>query len=192
MLPPLFRQFRYLWEYTPLAKDLVHAMKYRPSYKLGKWTGEALGRAAPRLFTRFDWDVITAIPSSAKKLRERGFNQCVLMAKALRDMLLRESKRSFPLDFAFLEHSGEHMPQAQVKHEDRMRNVTKAFRVNSKRVLGKKILLIDDVVTTGSTTAAATLALLNAGAECVDVLALCRSTAWIEYRHEVAKQFRLR
>ena len=130
------------------------------------------------------WDLIIPVPSSAASFYKRTFNQCALIALEI----LREHEKAKPdsrLDLISLRHTGKNPPQASLPHSRRLRNVRGAFQAVSESLRGASILLVDDVVTTGATSAAATAALLNAGCLRVDLVALARSTAWGEYRGAV-------
>jgi ComF family protein len=109
------------------------------------------------------------VPLHTRRLRERGFNQSLLLARQV------SRKRSIPLNFTALWRSRQTQPQTQLSGPERQKNVRGAFEVrNAEAVAGKRVLLIDDVFTTGATVQECAKALLDAGAERVDVLTLAR------------------
>jgi len=119
---------------------------------------------------RDDFDFITSVPLHPKRRRERGFNQAELLARALARMVGLPELRTLRRAIA---------TQTQVGLSDakRQENVRNAFRcMNIELVAGKRILLIDDVMTTGATVASAAGALINAGAEKVSVMTVARAT----------------
>jgi len=111
------------------------------------------------------------IPLSEKKLRERGFNQAFLITKFFR--------RFFKFPIAdFLIRVKETKPQAELKtKKDRYNNLKKAFKIKKEHletVSGVRVILVDDVITSGSTVREAAKTLKKAGASKVYVFALAR------------------
>lgn len=109
------------------------------------------------------------IPLSAQRLRERGYNQALLLARALAAPQIQP---------ALLERVRHTQPQAGQHRAERLRNLRGAFSVPPQRqsaIVGRHLLLVDDVITTGATVQAAAHALLQAGAASVRALALART-----------------
>lgn len=116
-----------------------------------------------------DCDLVLPMPLSRGRLRERGFNQALLLAKVLAPaktdahLLLR------------LRHT---QPQSELPREQRLRNLQGAFGLAPLRateVLDRHVLLVDDVMTTGASLQTAALALRQGGARRVDALVLART-----------------
>ncbi len=101
-----------------------------------------------------------------------GFNQAVILARQI-------AKRfSLPIDFMTLQRAVFTKPQVGMGREDRSVNVRGAFTVRKpERTAGKRILLVDDVYTTGSTLTECTRTLLKAGADSVAVLTLAKAVS---------------
>jgi len=158
-------------------------MKYHPSRRLCRYTGTCLAAMLPHWFDTYDWDLVIPIPSSISQLRQRTFNQCVLIARPIAHAL------HLPLPLFALSRTDRKAPQASLRHEQRPRNVLNAFTAAPRLVTGRRVLLVDDVITTGATTAAAITALAKAGAESVDVVAAARAPAWLRYRSAVEARF---
>ncbi len=154
-------------------------MKYRPSMKLCRLGGQVLGQYALKGLWKMDWDCITPVPSSPRSMRIRGFNQAQILGEEVR-YSLRDVRR-IPLRLDVLLYTGRHKPQASLDPAARFSNVRRMFKAGG-RLDGKKILLVDDVLTTGATTNAAAKVLLDAGARDVDLLTLARSSTWGESR----------
>ena len=116
------------------------------------------------------FDRIVPVPLHRKRLRERGFNQAVILAREL-------SKRfDIPLDFISLRREIFTSPQVGLDREERSANVRGAFSAtHPERIAGRRILLVDDVYTTGSTLAECARVLIRANAESVAVLTLARA-----------------
>ena len=105
-----------------------------------------------------------------RRLRQRGFNQSVLLAREI------SRHRGIPLDFLALRRVVDTESQAGLKKDDRRTNMKKAFSVSDPaRIRGRRILLVDDVHTTGSTLGECAKTLLAGGAESVGALTLARA-----------------
>lgn len=111
--------------------------------------------------------VLVPVPTTKKRLRERGFNQAALLAQGLGDAL------GMPVADV-LERIGEQEAQAKLPAEKRMHNLTGCMRCNCA-MEGKKVVLVDDVYTTGATAQEAARALLAAGAARVGVFAAAQA-----------------
>ena len=149
--------------YDGVLRDLVHLYKYSRIKSLAQPLAGFLTRAMP-LDERFD--AIVPVPLHWLRQWKRGFNQSELLARAL-------SRRTGIPMVTSLSRARSTSPQAGLSNQARRRNVTRAFR--ARPVEGKCILLIDDVLTTGSTAAACALALKKAGAPRVAVLTVARA-----------------
>ena len=116
---------------------------------------------------------ILPVPLHPKRLREREFNQCVLLARPL------AARLGIPLDLDAVERVRHTLPQSASSEADRRKNLRGAFRVRSpERVKGRSILLLDDVYTTGATLEELARSLLSAGARRVSGLTLARATGF--------------
>ena len=107
--------------------------------------------------------VLIPIPLTKKKLRERGFNQSEILAKSIE----KENKDLFKVETRCLFKNRETIPQAKIKQKSkRLKNMRGVFVVkNSSHVVGKTIILVDDITTTGATLKEARSVLKNAGAK---------------------------
>jgi ComF family protein len=112
-------------------------------------------------------DLIVPVPLAPTRLAQRGFNQSALLA----DYLSRET--GLPLAEDVLTRCVETGQQSRTPGRDRFRNMRGAFVVpRQARCTGARVLLVDDVLTTGATADSCALALLDAGAAAVSVLAV--------------------
>lgn len=114
-------------------------------------------------------DALIPVPLSTQRLRERGFNQALLLAKQLAPHRLVATGLLRVRDTA---------AQSSLNREDRWENLANAFMVSpdhSAVLRQSRVVLIDDVMTTGATLRACTQALLNAGVAQVDVVVLART-----------------
>jgi ComF family protein len=111
---------------------------------------------------------ILPVPLSVKGLRERGFNQSLLMARVLAKNL------QVPLFMDILFKKKETLPQIGLSKKERLANLKKAFEVKGD-IKGLRLLLIDDVMTTGATVTECSKVLMKAGAQEIVVLTLARA-----------------
>jgi ComF family protein len=167
--PPAFDRARAALIYGEISRDMVLALKRQGRRdglaQLGAW----MSGAGTDLLA--EADLIVPVPLHYLRLVRRGFNQSVWLAAALR----RTSGVRVSVDA--LKRVRATPIQGGLTADGRRRNVQGAFRVrNSRRklVAGKRILLVDDVFTTGATAEACARELRRAGAVCVDVLTLTR------------------
>jgi ComF family protein len=151
--------------YEGVLRDLIHLFKYGRVRTLDRPLGDLMASALP-LDERFD--AVAPIPMHWRRQWRRGFNQSELLARTL-------SRRSaIPLVKA-LRRAQSTPAQAGLSNTARRRNVTGAFVCRlPDAVAGKRVLLIDDVLTTGSTAAACAAALKRAGAARVALLTVAR------------------
>ncbi len=115
------------------------------------------------------FDRVIAIPLHVRRLRSREFNQSLLLAKGIARYFNR------PLLIDTLLRTKETLPQVGLTRKDRKKNVHHAFHVvKPDTVGGQRLLLIDDVYTTGATLREGAIALIKSGAKEVVVTTLCR------------------
>jgi ComF family protein len=167
--PPVFERARAVAEYDGTASLLVHRLKYNDRLELARALGPMMVRAGAELLS--DADMIVPVPLHRWRLWWRRFNQ----AMALAQMVAGESK--VPCDPSLLARVKRTHRQVGLTKSQRQENLQGAFRVPPEakaRLQGKRVLLIDDVLTTGSTANAAARALLRGGATSVDILAFAR------------------
>ncbi len=119
-------------------------------------------------------DVILPIPLSSQRLRERGYNQAVLLAQALQ----RKNNNTAPIQPHWLLRINDTPAQAQLGRAARLRNLRHAFALEPQYaplLAGKQVLLIDDVMTTGATLSTVANLLLSHGASEVDAMIFART-----------------
>ena len=148
---------------------LVHRFKYRRDFTVLPLFASLLRKAAPRHW-REEVDVVVPGPLHPLRLRERSYNQALLLAPRAFPRL--------PLDPFVLRRRRPTPPQVGSSALERRRALRRAFAVKRpERVRGKTVLLVDDVLTTGSTVDECARTLRQAGAERVFVLTLARVAA---------------
>jgi ComF family protein len=154
----------------PPADRIVHQLKYRGWRALADVMGSALARVQ-RPETMAACTVVQAVPTTKSRERERGYNQAALIAQAF----ARESRNQY---VQWLERAPASSSQTTLQPAKRAANVAGAFRLRSDvmdSVRGTRVLLIDDVLTTGATVSECAATLAAAGAASVCVLTYARA-----------------
>jgi ComF family protein len=166
--PPVFQRARAVarFEDGP-SRRLVHRLKYSDRGELARPMGAWMARAAADVLA--DADAITPVPLHARRLWTRRFNQAAALA---REVARRSSK---PFEPALLRRIKATRSQVGLTREQRVQNMQGAFRAApAAPVRGRRIVLVDDVLTSGATANAAARALLKAGATQVDLIVFAR------------------
>lgn len=148
-------------------RNAIHRLKYQGDIALG----EILARSMIHCLEGLGWavDLVLPVPLSRARQAERGYNQAALLARPL---ALASGLRYKP---RALKRSRETRSQVGLSVEQRRQNVAGAFLSNPREVLGQKVLLIDDVATSGATIEACSQSLRAAGAAAVYALTLARA-----------------
>lgn len=165
--PPVYRRARAVARFDGVMRDLVHGLKYADRHEAVNLLGRMLRSAGAELLR--DADVLMPVPLHRARLWKRRYNQAAILAGRL------SAATAVPLDVSALRRIRPTPSQVGLSRGKRHQNVAAAFAVASgalPRVRGKRILLIDDVITTGSTLDACARVLKDAGAAEVDCLAL--------------------
>ena len=164
---PAFQGARSLYIYEGAAREAVRALKYNYLSALAQPMAQLMARYVEE--EGIEADLLVAVPLYARRRRLRGYNQSALLA--------RELSRLCGLSLAErgVARRRNTAPQARsVDAEARKRNVADAFNSDRRWVEGKRVLLIDDVMTTGATLNACARALREAGAVSVWALTFAR------------------
>ena len=168
--PPGFDRARAALRYDEGARGLILAFKHADRTDSAPLFGRWLARAGAELLA--DADLIAPVPLHRWRLLKRGYNQAAILARAL----ARES--ALPLVPDLLQRRRATRSQQGLSAQGRLANVTAASFCahpwHRRRLADRKVVLVDDVMTTGATVAACAAVLRRAGAERVDVLTLAR------------------
>ncbi len=157
------------WYEDTLRKAILTA-KYGGHAYIASSLGFFLRDQYKHFFPTEHFDLIIPVPLHPKRLREREFNQCVLLAKPLAEFL------QLPLDLDSVIRTRHTLSQSVSKSTERKRNLKGAFRVvQPSAVHGQSLLVVDDVYTTGATLEALAAALFASGAKMVKAFTLARS-----------------
>jgi ComF family protein len=156
--------------YEGALKEAIHRFKYGGVFPLVKVFGDLLHPAFQNLTRDYPVDLLVPVPLHMRRLRERGFNQALLLVREL-------SKRAgIPYAERALKKIKDTPFQITLKKRERRKNLTRAFQVKDREAIkGKAVILVDDVYTTGTTVNECSRALRMAGAERVAVLTVARA-----------------
>ncbi|MBI3413948.1 MAG: ComF family protein [Verrucomicrobia bacterium] len=153
-----------------VALEVIHRYKYQRALWLEPFLADLLRRKAARPLKEEAWDLLVPVPLFPLKRREREFNQAERLARCL------SRDTGIAVDATLL-HRVEHTrTQTLLTRSERAENVRRAFRVSPGAKLdGRRVVLVDDVLTTGATTSACAKELKAAGASEVCVWTLARA-----------------
>jgi ComF family protein len=164
-----FEQARSFGSYDGILRSLIQRLKYDGYRPLAKPLANHLSEAMRRLETKPP-DLILPVPLYPGRQRQRGFNQASLLAARLAKLT------GIPIVLEGFTRVRDTPPQTGLRAAVRRKNVAGAFRVvQPERIRSRRLLLVDDVLTTGATANACAQALLESGAEAVCVLTLARA-----------------
>lgn len=167
---PAYRRLLACYSYNGTAKELIHKFKYQNRPYLAKTMARLIFKslAEDNNDISRDIDVLVPVPLTPARAREREFNQSELLAKELSAYFKK------PCAAALKKIRHTH-PQVSQTSQNRLHNLSGAFSVFAPSAIkNKKILLIDDVVTTTATAREASRALKKAGAASISVLAFAK------------------
>lgn len=166
--PPPFVRIHALGPYADSLREAITAFKYRGRIDLDRPFGRLLSQRLRETTNPADFDLILPVPLHPARLRERGYNQSMLLAR----VLSREFKR--PLELRRLRRTRPTPPQQGLNAALRQANLRQAFAL-SQPLQGQHILLVDDVVTTTATARECSRVLLDGGAGLVSLAVLARA-----------------
>ena len=167
--PPAYHRARAAVRYDDVARALVHALKYGDRLDLAPTMGRWMARAGRELLA--DADALIPVPLHWRRLWARRFNQSALLAKAI------AQESGVAVADAALKRVKATAQQVGLSQAERARTCRAPSACRTERkaeVAGRRLVLVDDVLTSGATSDACARALLRAGARSVDVLVFAR------------------
>jgi ComF family protein len=167
--PPPFDRMRAVAVYDDVSRRLVHGLKYRDRMELAGWMGGWMARAAADLAATAD--LVAPVPLHRRRLWRRRYNQSAALARTI---AARTGRAFAP---GLVQRIRPTRPQVGLTARQRADNTRGAFHVPTAErpaLRARRVLLVDDVYTSGATVGAVTRALLRAGATAVDVVVFAR------------------
>jgi ComF family protein len=173
--PPHFSRARAVARYRPgmsedgqIVPSIIRRHKYGRDQSLSRALAQCLGEQLP--LNGHDYDLVIPVPLHRRRLRWRGFNQAALLGVTV------ARRMGCALDLACLARVRDTPPQTMQQGAERRHNVRGAFVVTRReRIANRRLLLVDDVMTTGATLDECARTLLAAGARRVDVFTVARA-----------------
>ena len=172
--PPPFGRLRAALLYDDIAARLISRLKFSDRNDLAPFIANAMARAGRELLV--DADIIIPLPLHWRRMHQRRFNQCAELARIIAKKT-KSGKKPLPVKPMVLKRIRNTRQQIGLTQEARRRNVSGAFTVPPHmrpQLVGKNVLLVDDVYTTGASVKSATKALIRGGANNVDILAFAK------------------
>ena len=166
--PPSFSIVHAAGLYQGSIKDAVHQLKYRNQLTLAKPLGQLLCKVVAATGAGFAADCIVPVPLHPHRLRQRGYNQALELARPISREL------NVPLDTTLLQRSRKTLQQQGLSATERRSNLRNAFTLASQ-TSALKVLLIDDVMTTGETVRECCRVLVAGGVKEVQVAVIGRA-----------------
>ncbi len=163
--PPPWDRARAAVAYDEASRSIVHALKYRDTMEAGLLMARMMGRAGVNIVR--DADVIIPVPLHRWRLWGRRFNQAAFLAQRIANHFAISCRTDV------LYRVKASRSQVGLKADERRKNVAKVFEItpeNLGTIAGRRVLLVDDVMTTGATAGSCAAVLKKAGAARVDVL----------------------
>lgn len=165
--PPIYHRAISVLKYNETSKALILPFKHADYIELTPLLAQWMSNRGKNLI--LDCDYLIPVPLHITRLFKRKYNQSALLAKEIARVYHKGYLPSILIRTKHTESQG-HMGAKQRKE-----NLKNAFKVrNTNKIKGKKILIIDDVMTTGATVNECTKTLIKAGAQSVDILTLAR------------------
>ena len=167
--PPTYNRARAAVRFDEISRGLVHALKYSDRLDLVPLMGRWIAQAGRELLA--EADALVPVPLHWRRLWARRFNQSAMLAAAI------SAASGVPVATAALKRIKATAQQVGLTRSERAANIQGAFRVpedGKAAVVGRRLVVIDDVLTSGATVEGCARALLRAGAANVDVLIFAR------------------
>jgi ComF family protein len=148
----------FVFEKDKELQHVIHALKYEKRFSIGLFLGKVLGKTLREIIPSWEINLIIPVPLHHLKKAERGYNQSAYIAKGLSKEL------KLPYNERAIKRTRFTESQTTMTLQERQANIEGVFAVRNKnKVKAKNILLVDDVITTGSTISECGKVLLEAG-----------------------------
>lgn len=169
-MPIYISDIKIIWEFKDNVQLIIHYFKYKNHRWLAKKIASYMANLIKLEHSLKNIDTIVPVPLHRKRKRKRGYNQSALISRAISQNI------NVPVDEVNLQRVKNTKSQTKLNFAQRLENVIDAFHVkDTKKIKGKTILLIDDVITTGSTINACAKQLILSNAKEVFALSVAKT-----------------
>lgn len=159
-----------VWDFSPPIQAAVHHLKYQNFKVLANRVGAFMAERLKKLSLPLDKTILIPIPLHKTRIRERGYNQSSLLCQVI------TSEIDLPYNDQILKRTRYTQSQTKLNAAERAKNVENAFKViSAKAIQNKIVILVDDVITTGSTMNECARELIKNGANCVYIFSMAKA-----------------
>ena len=166
--PPAFGAVIAFGIYEGLLREAVQSLKYRDRFHLSRSLGLLVAEKAAERHRLLPFDLVLPVPLHRRRLQERTYNQALLLAESIGGQL------RLPVGKNILRRLLPTPPQQGLPERERLRNLKGVFGLG-ENIEGIRVLLVDDVMTTGATARECSRVLLRGGASTVEVAVVARA-----------------
>lgn len=156
-----------VYEYSRNVKNSIYRFKYYNKREYARIYAKQIADKCGGMIRAWSPDVLIPVPIHSSRLKERGFNQAELIAREL------EHFTGIPMDSESLVRAVKTVPMKELDNTQRVKNLQNAFQADKKVVKYRKVLIVDDIYTTGATFDACATVLKQAGVQKVYGVSLC-------------------
>jgi ComF family protein len=163
----IFEQGIAVYKYTDGIKQSIYQYKYKNKREYATFYAKEIYRNCYQAFNMWQPDIIIPVPLHKSKYKIRGFNQAQLISEQLSRLT------NIPTDDKILIRNRKTTPMKELNDKERLKNLKNAFIIGENIVKYKKVLIVDDIYTTGSTIDECSKVLKSNGVEQVYFVCLC-------------------
>lgn len=165
-----FTRHLYLFRYDGIVRERIIQYKFKDKAYLNEMLVNFITKNKKICGFFKNYDIIIPVPISKNRKRKRGYNQTEIIAKKI-----AKQAENLTIETDLIKKIKDVVPQSTLTLEQRVQNVKNAYSVvNSEKIQGKRVLLLDDVFTTGSTVNECSKVLKENGAKIIDVLTIAK------------------
>ena len=164
-----FTYLAYLFKYDGIIREKILKYKFKDSAYLYKTFSEIIIKNKKMCGFIKKYDIIIPVPIHKKRYKERGYNQSELLAKEIAKIL------EIPMEKHVLIKALNNTPQSKLSKQERKNNAIGVYKtINNQKIINKKVILVDDIYTTGSTANECSKMLKQAGVSEIAVLTIAK------------------
>lgn len=164
-----FKNHIYIFEYKDKIRDLILGYKFNGKSYLYKLFSKIIIKSEKICGILKKYDIIIPVPIHKKRKKQRGYNQSELIAKEIAKNINIEYRNDI------IEKTKNNLPQSSLTKEQRKQNVKNVYKIkNKEKIENKKIIIIDDIYTTGNTVKAISKILKENGAKEITILTIAK------------------